>query len=717
MSLLRRITFVFAAIAGLSSALAQAPGPVPALPDAERRTSYSISGSTCNCAINFALLGDGSDYANWVEVFLNGVRVNYNDATYGWTITSPSGALSNLARPITNAVLTFNSAQTGTVQIVGARRPRRASQFSESTGVSARDLNVVITDLVAQNRETWDKTNDVSGRAVQAPAGETIALLPSLSTRQNKGACFDNSGNLTSCVSVPSTTIAAGTGIAFTGSNPTTISSNYVPGFGLTFSGTNPITIAMVPGVGTGNVLGPGSSAIGNLAFWTNGTGTTAGAAPSYQATNPANAALYSQIANASDLTVSHNALQVSLGVPIPAGQQEGYNLPASPTQSAVVGTCRIGAADTTTHGCLGTAGYAITGSPTGGAGAVAVGMFGQGATSVANASVFGGNTIVTNSDGGAPGGVLNPGQNSNFLGSFEADINIIKLAGGGEPTIGNVFGIGVAGGGTSTTSQGDGFQLNALSVITGAMWSNGYRTMAGSAISAFTAGPATTGATTVNSQPITFQGINSSGVAKSGTIFGDSNGSVQIKPALATVLLSPSNASLLIAQSGLGTSNIQLPACTTLGVMTNDASGNINCDGTLRPGLGGGLYAVSAIGVNFNAVGDTAIPFNLPPGHTRIFPFRVNIDHASASITTATYGVFSNTGGGGLAIVPGGTAITVSTAADATTNNAYTNNTVGNASFIGTSLSTPKTLYFRVTNPQGSAATADVQLMYFVMP
>jgi hypothetical protein len=179
----------------IGAALAQ-PAPVPALPDAERRTAYSISASACSCSIGFALFGDSTDFANWVEVFLNGVRVDYNDATYGWTITSPSGSLATLPRPISNAVLTFNSAQTGTVQIIGARRPRRTSQFGENAGVSARNLNQAFTDIIAQNRELWDKANDVTGRAVLAPPGETLALLPVLASRQNKGACFDNGGSL-----------------------------------------------------------------------------------------------------------------------------------------------------------------------------------------------------------------------------------------------------------------------------------------------------------------------------------------------------------------------------------------------------------------------------------------------------------------------------------------------------------------------------------------
>ena len=253
MSWIRRAILAFALMAGLTPAIAQAPSPVPALPDTERRTSYSISGTNCSCSVNFALYGDSTDYQNWVEVFLNGTRVNYNDATLGWTITSPSNSdLSKIARPITDAILTFNNAQTGTVQIVGARRPRRVSQFQEGRGVAARDLNQVLTDMIAQNRETWDKTNDVTGRAILAAPGETLALLPALANRQNMGACFNNGGNLVGCVSVPSTTITAGTGITISGTNPATIALNFTPGTAATQNtGTSGANVPLLNGNNT----------------------------------------------------------------------------------------------------------------------------------------------------------------------------------------------------------------------------------------------------------------------------------------------------------------------------------------------------------------------------------------------------------------------------------------------------------------------------------
>ena len=200
MSLLRRTLLTIAVLAAICGPLvgilrAQAPAPVPALPDTARLTQYSIVSSTCACAVNFALYGDSTDYQDWLEVFLNGVRVNYNDPTYGWAITSPSGTLGSIALPITDAVLTFTSLQTGTVTIVGADRPRRLTQFTEGRGVAARDLNQAFTGIVAGERETWDKINDVTGRAILGLPGESLSLLPEVSLRKNTILGFDGNGN------------------------------------------------------------------------------------------------------------------------------------------------------------------------------------------------------------------------------------------------------------------------------------------------------------------------------------------------------------------------------------------------------------------------------------------------------------------------------------------------------------------------------------------
>lgn len=227
--MLRRIILAIALLASAAPALAQVPPPVPALPDTERRTTYAITGTTCACAVNFALYGDSTDYQNWVEVYFNGVLANYNDPTFGWVITSPSGSLSTIARPITNAILTFTSTHTGTVQIVGARRPRRASQFSESRGVPARDLNQAVTDITATLREMWDKTNDVTGRSILSQPGNTIGLLPLPAACVSAYMAFDSTGLNPVCLpSVPAGVITPNsvTNAMLAAMNATTIKCN-----------------------------------------------------------------------------------------------------------------------------------------------------------------------------------------------------------------------------------------------------------------------------------------------------------------------------------------------------------------------------------------------------------------------------------------------------------------------------------------------------------
>src|SRR5215469_14828108 len=73
---------------------AQAPPAVPALPDTERRTSYSITGTTCACAVNFQLYSSGNDVDNWLQVWINGVPYLSTDPNHGWQITSPTGTIS-----------------------------------------------------------------------------------------------------------------------------------------------------------------------------------------------------------------------------------------------------------------------------------------------------------------------------------------------------------------------------------------------------------------------------------------------------------------------------------------------------------------------------------------------------------------------------------------------------------------------------------------------
>jgi len=160
---MRKLLAVIGLLAGLIGSASAQPGPVPALPDTQRMTSYSLSASLCNCAVGFALYGDGIDADNWLKVTVNGTAYLSTDPAFGWFLSSTSGPIGSIALPITNAILTFTNPQTGQVQITGARRPRRLSQFPENRGVSARDLNVALTDIVAQNRESWDRGSGSGG--------------------------------------------------------------------------------------------------------------------------------------------------------------------------------------------------------------------------------------------------------------------------------------------------------------------------------------------------------------------------------------------------------------------------------------------------------------------------------------------------------------------------------------------------------------------------
>lgn len=242
---MRRIAAALAFIAGFLPALAaaQAPPPVSALPDTERRTSYVLSAGTCACSVGFQIYGTGTDIDQWIEVWVAGTRYLSTDPSHGWAITSATGSLATIPRPITNAVLTFTAAQTGTVQIVGAERPRRLSQFAENRGVAARDLNLAFTDLTSISRETWDKINDVTGRTIVAPPGDTMTPLPLQASRASRFLAFDASGN--------------------------------------------PIALSGTPGLG--NVVGPASSTAGGVALWADTTGALladSAAAPGATQTN-----------------------------------------------------------------------------------------------------------------------------------------------------------------------------------------------------------------------------------------------------------------------------------------------------------------------------------------------------------------------------------------------------------------------------------------------
>ena len=124
------------------------------------------------------------------------------------------------------------------------------------------------------------------------------------------------------------------------------------------------------------------------------------------------------------------------------------------------------------------------------------------------------------------------------------------------------------------------------------------------------------------------------------------------------------------------------------------------------RP-AGTAIFPVVAVGVNFN-VGTTDTPITIPPLPAGAWGYTVNpvrIGNASHSLSTATVGVFTSTGGSGT--IAADQAITITTGTLGSNNNAMTL-ALTNAA---TQAYSATTLYVRVGTPESATATADVTI------
>lgn len=197
-------------VLGLSTApaLAQAPPPIPILPDSNRTVTYSISSSTPQVQVPFAVYGDCSD----IQVTINNVFVPL--PTSLWNCASQSGLpINTLPLPITDMVVNFTPALTsGPVTIAGAWHPRNLT-IPTAPGISRREYEQAVNTIMAGERELYAEI-----AALQISTGNPPILPLSVA----------NGGNGTSTPA-----LTAGSNISITGSWP-----NYTISSGTFLNGT-----------------------------------------------------------------------------------------------------------------------------------------------------------------------------------------------------------------------------------------------------------------------------------------------------------------------------------------------------------------------------------------------------------------------------------------------------------------------------------------------
>lgn len=137
-----------------------------------------------------------------------------------------------------------------------------------------------------------------------------------------------------------------------------------------------------------------------------------------------------------------------------------------------------------------------------------------------------------------------------------------------------------------------------------------------------------------------------------------------------------------------------------------------------LNTGTGFPVVMIGAA-LDFNLVGDTAIPVKLPLGFTR---YRVsgiimtNTGPGAASITAATFGVFTAPSGGGSAVQAAGTGLTGLTSNTPNTNGSLVGIAV-TMTLAAFDIATVPTLYARITTAQGAAAAGRIGIQIQPIP
>src|SRR6184192_3296780 len=77
-----------------------------------RLTTHKVNNETGPLKVGLPLFKPGANYRRWIEVWVDGKLLR---PVRDWTLSSPSGPLETIPRPITDAQITFTSPRNGEV--------------------------------------------------------------------------------------------------------------------------------------------------------------------------------------------------------------------------------------------------------------------------------------------------------------------------------------------------------------------------------------------------------------------------------------------------------------------------------------------------------------------------------------------------------------------------------------------------------------------------
>jgi hypothetical protein len=187
--------------------------------------------------------------------------------------------------------------------------------------------------------------------------------------------------------------------------------------------------------------------------------------------------------------------------------------------------------------------------------------------------------------------------------------------------------------------------------------------------------------------------GVNGQGAAPQLQFAGQTSQNVNLTPQA-----NAGNATLTLPNTtGTLVSNVNAP------LSESATTGAVSCTGC--------LYMSAPTSINFNVANtDTSVTFNCN-GTTSCIPQNVQFYNCTGINTTATWGLFTNTGGTGVAIIGAGTVGAVSSTAANTANNSAATNISTSIAITPASLPTPNTLFLRVGTAQGGTSVCSAEM------